>query len=301
MTEYYVNITKEELENLDAVCVHLNTGNNNTLCIVSTEDYNELVQELEDIRTNTQNHIVGEITNVLKKLTRGEYPIPFAEKAGKLGDEDSENYFTYSQIREYIDSAEEEKIPMVYLDVSNLKEEVNNIKSTTIQSKINNSLTNYYNKGNVDGLLDNKEDKANKITSWNPTASDVSYPSEKLVRTGLNEKASTSHKHSGWVSQVLATAKVDGKSVNVAWLYTNDAIRVAMFRYYKSSHTFNSTSAISINKGLIPSAYRPKFDVVLPFFHYHLVGYIENDTGDFKIKSDTATSYAINTSASWNY
>ena len=39
------------------------------------------------------------------------------------------------------------------------------------------------------------EKKSNKITAWNTTSSDTSYPSEKLVKTALDGKASTSHSH----------------------------------------------------------------------------------------------------------
>ena len=54
----------------------------------------------------------------------------------------------------------------------------------------------YYTETEVDTLLNAKEDKANIVTStagWNATTSDTKYPSEKLVKSSLDEKISKSN------------------------------------------------------------------------------------------------------------
>ena len=48
-------------------------------------------------------------------------------------------------------------------------------------------------KVNVD--ISGKEDKSNKITTWSSSASDIKYPSEKLVKVALDGKADKAHSH----------------------------------------------------------------------------------------------------------
>ncbi len=52
-----------------------------------------------------------------------------------------------------------------------------------------------YTKSETDSLLDDKEDKANKVTSWQSTPDDTHYPSEKLVKDNLDNKANKVHTH----------------------------------------------------------------------------------------------------------
>ena len=40
-----------------------------------------------------------------------------------------------------------------------------------------------------------KEDKSNKVSSWSNTTTDAHYPSEKLVKDSLDEKANSTHNH----------------------------------------------------------------------------------------------------------
>ncbi len=47
---------------------------------------------------------------------------------------------------------------------------------------------NSYSKNEVDTALNSKEDKSNKVTSWNSTVNDTHYPTEKLVHDSLLEK-----------------------------------------------------------------------------------------------------------------
>ena len=43
--------------------------------------------------------------------------------------------------------------------------------------------------------ISGKENTSNKVTSWNTTVTDTSYPSEKLVKDALDNKAPLSHTH----------------------------------------------------------------------------------------------------------
>ena len=65
-------------------------------------------------------------------------------------------------------------------------------------------------------VIASKEEKANKVTSWGNPLSDVKYPSEKLVKTELNTKASTSDLES-------ATTTLQG-NINTVETNTNTAI-----------------------------------------------------------------------------
>ena len=48
--------------------------------------------------------------------------------------------------------------------------------------------------------IDNKEDTSNKVSSWSSTTNDTHYPSEKLVKDSLDEKADASHTHGNLTS-----------------------------------------------------------------------------------------------------
>ena len=55
-----------------------------------------------------------------------------------------------------------------------------------------------YNTSEISGLsteLGKKENTSNKVTSWSSTTTDTHYPSEKLVKDGLDGKANSSHTH----------------------------------------------------------------------------------------------------------
>ncbi len=123
------------------------------------------------------------------------------------------------------------------------------------------------------------------------TTSQLSSAVNSLTNS-INGKANASHTHNGWTYLKLN---------DYSSIYYNNEIKMCYFRYYRSSYNFTKTGGFTLHSGLIPSAYRPRGDIVLPFFHFHLVGYIDQDTGNFQISSDTKTSYAINTSAIWSY
>lgn len=49
--------------------------------------------------------------------------------------------------------------------------------------------------GKIKEALAGKEVTSNKVTSWSSTTTDAHYPSEKLVKAGLDGKANSSHTH----------------------------------------------------------------------------------------------------------
>ena len=88
------------------------------------------------------------------------------------------------------------------------KSEVDELIEEIVSGQID--LTNYIKKSNTTGLvkndgsidtntyvtsanIDGKEDKSNKVTSWSSTTTDTHYPSEKLVKTSLDDKISKSN------------------------------------------------------------------------------------------------------------
>ena len=63
----------------------------------------------------------------------------------------------------------------------------------------------------LQSALDGKEVTSNKVTSWSSTTTDAHYPSEKLVKAGLDGKANSSHTHS--ISQITnLQSTLDGKA-----------------------------------------------------------------------------------------
>lgn len=69
-------------------------------------------------------------------------------------------------------------------------------------------------KPNISG----KEDATNKVSSWSSTPTDAHYPSEKLVKDSLDEKASTTHHHGNlqYDGQVGETAQANKNVVTDA-------------------------------------------------------------------------------------
>ena len=140
-------------------------------------------------------------------------------------------------------------------------------------------------------LVSTFNSKADKTSVISLEQSKADTQTVTSLQNTISQKAPLAHTHTGWNYKSLN---------NYASIYYNDAIRICHFRYYRTGYNFTKTDAITLHSALIPSAYRPPTDVILPFYHYHLVGYID-DTGDFIIMSDTKATYTINTSAFWRY
>ena len=172
-------------------------------------------------------------------------------------------------------------------------------------SSLKTSLTNIQN--DYDTKLGYKLDKSKvdselSLSSQNPVQNNVITKelNKKALASTVDElgsnmslKSDVGHTHGGWTYLKLN---------DYSWIYYNNAINMCYFRYYRKNYNFTKTDAFALHSGLIPSAYRPiAGDIVLPFYHAHLFGYIDDATGNFYIRSDTKTSYNINTSAMWCY
>lgn len=61
--------------------------------------------------------------------------------------------------------------------------------------------------------ISGKEDISNKVSAWSPTTTDTNYPSEKLVKDSLDNKADTGHTHDDrYYTETEINNKLSGKS-----------------------------------------------------------------------------------------
>lgn len=282
MVKYYIKITDEEPpENEKALWFVLNSDEENgteffALRRNEFDTYtNNLEQRFADVQesyqlaySNFQDDIIDSyvepaVTQYMSTLDNVEN----STNANNLVDpSNSSNKYTYSSLK------------------TNL---------TNIQNDYNTKLGYKLDKSKVDSEL--------SLSSQNPVQNKkiTEELNKKALASTVDElgsnmslKADTTHTHTGWTKLKLN---------NYSWIYYNSAIKMCYFRYYRESYNFTKTDAFILHSGLIPSAYRPiDGDIVLPFYHSHLIGYIDSTTGNFHIKSDTKTSYAINTSAMWS-
>ena len=70
-----------------------------------------------------------------------------------------------------------------------------NAKANSASTLSGYGITDAYTKTEVNTELNKKENSSNKVTSWQSTPDNTHYPSEKLVKDGLNGKANSSHTH----------------------------------------------------------------------------------------------------------
>lgn len=287
MAKYYIKITDEEPpENEKALWFVLNSDEENgteffALRRNEFDTYtNNLEQRFADVQesyqlaySNFQDDIIDSyvepaVTQYMSTLDNVEN----STNANNLVDpSNSLNKYTYSSLK------------------TNL---------TNIQNDYNTKLGYKLDKSKVDSEL--------SLSSQNPVQNKkiTEELNKKALASTVDElgsnmslKSDVGHTHGGWKKYTFSTDALNKK----AWLYYNEDIRMVSFRYYVKSYKFTSTESFSLHSGLIPQNLRPPSDVVLPFFHYHLIGCIADDTGDFIIKSDNKTSYAINTSVMWRY
>ena len=84
-------------------------------------------------------------------------------------------------------------------------------------------------------------------------------------------------------------------------LYYNEDTRTIEFHYYRTNYNFTSTSEITLHSGLIPSAYRPKTNIICAIYDVRNVGAVKSN-GDVCVTTTTSGSgRIINMSAMWHY
>ena len=82
--------------------------------------------------------------------------------------------------------------------------------------------------------------------------------------------------------------------------YYNDDTRTAEFHYYRTNYSFTGTSAVTLHSGAIPSAYRPKSNIILSSYNTTIVGAVNTD-GDILSATSTTGTKNINIAGMWHY
>ena len=164
MTRYYVNITEEELEDLNSVSVKLLSEDEDKLCIINEDKYQNLVDDFEEFRENTRTVIASEIGTVVDSLQQGEYTVEYANTSGAI-----------KRTREGNES-------IGYDDIINLgliKEDVSN--KLTDEWNDEPSTTSYPSEKLVKDSLDEKVDKDKIIRGVNVNSDNDHIPTAKAV------------------------------------------------------------------------------------------------------------------------
>lgn len=103
----------------------------------------------------------------------------------------------------------------------------------------------------------------------------------------------TNVKNGGW--------KTYSPSINsYTTFYYNDDTRTAEFHYYRTNYSFTGTSAVTLHSGAIPSAYRPKSNIILSSYNTTIVGAV-NTNGDILSATSTTGTKNINIGGMWHY
>lgn len=271
MTNYYIKIVDEiPLGDDESLWFKINADEVNDtdeILVLRRNRYEELKALLEKTQNDLSNStILQNAVNSLMQSYLDTHDIIL----------DSENLV----------SSEDNSLKWNYNTIANIKTDINNLDSSKmdrneyhVDTSVNSSSTYPVQNQAIKRELDKKADATSTTNSLNS------------LKTTLGTKSDKTHTHGGWTYKKLN---------DYATIYYNDALRLCDFRYYRSQYNFTKTDSFTLHTGLIPSAYRPKFDIILPFYHYHLIGYI-GDNGNFQIKADNKTKYAINTRAIWHY
>lgn len=273
MTVYYIKITEEEPPSTDETVWFKLDSDSDELYVLDRNKFDQItlqwqqaVNNLEtsEILTSAVNNLIGELTSNSSTLTVGN-----STNATYVQDTvdptRKHDYSSIEQIRTNVESLSSNKLNSSdYIVDSELK----NLSQNPVQNKV------------VKSAIDSLTSSVNG-----------SLTSLRNSITNLQNSLNT-HKHTGWKNKVLNS---------YSEIYYNDSIRMAVFRYYRTNYNFKNTSPITLHSGLIPKDYRPTVDAVLPFYHYHLVGYIEKDNGNMVIQTDKVSYYNINTSITWKY
>ena len=268
MVKYYVKITDEEPSSDEkALWFELSNeeGGETEFFVLDRSEFSKLVEKFEGVQQSYDRVSANFNSDVIDQITPTieSYIASLPSTVdGAYSLVDSENSENTYDYSALNDALED--LETTKLDISSVDSSLSASSTNPVQNK---------------AIMSALNGKAN--------ISDVTS-----LQSTMNGKASASHIHGNWEYLKLN---------DYSWIYYNSAIKMCYFRYYRSSYNFTKTDAFSLHRGLIPSAYRPHYDTVLPFYHHHLIGYIDSTTGNFHIKSDTKTSYAINTSAMWSY
>lgn len=82
MTEYYINITKEEIEGYDAITVSVT--DEDSMTIVSSTEFQRLSDILNLMDENMDSFILNNIQQVIDDLTNGTYVLNYSTNSTNL-------------------------------------------------------------------------------------------------------------------------------------------------------------------------------------------------------------------------
>lgn len=277
MVKYYIKITDEKpLDEDSALWFELESDENTgkaDFFVLDRNEYTALVRKFEGVQQSYDrvsakftDSVIEEVTPTIESYI-ASLPSTVDGAYSLVDSENSENTYDYSSLSGILEDIETDYNTKI----------ATKLNTSSVDSALSDSSINPVQNKVIKKALDNKANTSS-LTS---------------LQTTINGKANVSHTHNGW--SYLRLNDYSG-------IYYNSAIKMCHFRYYRSSYNFTKTDSFTLHSKLIPSAYLPNGgDVVLPFYHSHLIGYIDDTTGNFQIKSDTKTSYTINTSAMWSY
>ena len=271
-TEYYVNITEEEIAGLEGASVKLECGDENKVSIVSSSDYADLRTELDDYKKYAITDLVDDVLDELSGETP-EYSINYSQWSGGLK------------------NIEDDEAPVLTLsDINNAIQVLQTLRDTVIY------------KSNVRGFI--KSDGSVDPNTY-VTDSKLSNYVQKSATTGLlknngtvdeNKYAISTHKHGGnWKSKTMNS---------YCWIRYNEDLRIVYFRYARANYKFPNTGTITLHSKLMKD-FKPLYTTPLSGYHYDIVALIEGSNdgdGTMKISSnETKIKHYLSFTGVWVY
>ena len=270
-TNYYVNVTEEEIIGLNGVSVQLECGDENKVSIVSSSDYAELQTDLEKYKEYAMGDLVDDVLDALSG-DNPEYSINYSQWSGGLKD------------------IEDEEAPVLTLsDINNAIQVLQTLRDNVIY------------KSNVRGFM--KSDGSVDPNTY-VTDSKLSNYVQKSATTGLlknngsvdeNSYSLTNHKHGTWKSKQMNS---------YCWIRYNEDLRIVYFRYARADYKFSKTGTITLHSKLMIN-FKPIYTTPLSGYHYDIVAYIEGGNegdGTMRISSnETKTKHYLSFTGVWVY
>ena len=159
---------------------------------------------------------------------------------------------------------------------------------------------------NVTGLSSALEGKVNvSDVKNNLTSTDTDKPLSAYMGKILQDsKSSNNHNHDNryYTETEIGTwtsVEVTG-AASYATLEVNEALRLALFKYYRQNYNFTNTNDVTLHENAIPSDYRPPITIVGACFNPN-VGLTVSEYGVISAVSIQAGAKTINATAMWHY
>lgn len=255
MSDYYIRITDEEPVEMDRGIRfrYDGTGSEAEFTIVDDEAYNGLVEQVNLFSNNFSGAVNYSLDNILESKV-----VPKADKCVQIVEDitnSNSESITFTEIKnvimEYVSQSQLSTLTSTVTSISN--------SITSILGRLTSLETNSATKSQLASLtqtVNTKENLSNKTSSWNSSTNDTRYPTEKLVKSSLDNKSDKTHTHTGWKSVTLG----GGWTSDDCWCVVNEDLHLA---HYHIKTSFASATANkkyewgSSQIGTVPSKYRP--------------------------------------------